>query len=178
MNPLAASFVPTDVSNGIKSAEVSSSHKVTVHTQKVYVHRTNPRTSNSQTPGTTNSSNMISTAYHDMTQGGKPTKPTNYPQAHTEELSALRKANTALTQCLHEISQETHEEREARKLRQKNVEIEDLKASIERVTAQTEATKKELAERQTYLRELNAQVVTLQPPVQFAIKQEKGKGNC
>lgn len=121
---------------------------------------------------------MISTAYHDMAQVGKPTKPTDYSQACTEELAALRKANTALTKRLRELSQETPEEREARKLRQRNLEIEDLKASIERVTAQTKATKKELAERRAYLRELNEQVVMLQPPVQFAIKQgrEKEKG--
>lgn len=92
-----------------------------------------------------------------------------------EEIAALKKANETLTQRLQEFEQETPEEREARKLKQKSAEIENLKASVAQATTQTEETKKQLAERQAYLRDLNTQLATLRPAQQFVIKEKKQK---
>ncbi|KAJ4349241.1 hypothetical protein N0V95_004730 [Ascochyta clinopodiicola] len=94
----------------------------------------------------------------------------------TAELLTLRQANISLTKRLHASSPETPSEREARRFKTKNAEIEQLKASVERVHAQTEATRKRLVERQAYLRELNAQIVKLQPPLPFVVKSGRGKG--
>lgn len=100
------------------------------------------------------------------------------PQTDTEELVALRAANAALTQRLREIEEETPEERDTRKVKLKNAEIEQLKASVEKVNAQTQAIKEKILERQAHLRELNAQLAKLQPPVPYKIqgrRKKKGK---
>ncbi|KAF9700029.1 hypothetical protein EKO04_002018 [Ascochyta lentis] len=103
-------------------------------------------------------------------------KPRTHQRTDTEELAALRQANLALTQRLREFEQETPVERESRKVKLKNAEIEQLKATVERVNAQTEATMKRLAERQAYLRDLNAQIAKSGPPLAFAMKDKrKGK---
>ena len=99
----------------------------------------------------------------------------NHSQSDTEELAALRAANAALTERLRQVEDETPEEREVRKLKLKNAEIEQLKSSVEQVTAQTEVTKKKLAERQAHLRELNGQVAKLQPPVPYKIQERRKK---
>ena len=97
------------------------------------------------------------------------------PQNDADELAAFRTANAALTQRLREIEEETPEEKDARKLKSKNAEIEQLKASIEKVNAQTEATKKKVLEQQAHLRSLNAQIAKLQPPVPYKIQDKRRK---
>lgn len=102
--------------------------------------------------------------------------PQNPPRVDNDELTALRKANAALNARLRILEGETPEEREARKLKAKNAEIEELKASHERIVDDTEEVKKKLAERHAYLRDVKAQIAKLQPPLPFAVKEKKQKG--
>ena len=96
-------------------------------------------------------------------------------QNTVDKLAALCAPNAALTQRLCAIEAETPEEREARKLRMKNAEIEQLKQSVTRITSDTESVRKKLAERQAFLRVVKAQISQLQPPVLFAVKEKKQK---
>lgn len=105
-----------------------------------------------------------------------------YPSPHqdgrksgAEELVVLRQANAVLIQRLHELEGENPEERDARRLKLKNDEVEELKASVEQTHMETEIIKQTLAERQAYLRELNAQIADLQPPLPFAVKETRKK---
>ena len=106
--------------------------------------------------------------------------PQNPSRVDDDELTALRKANAALSARLRILEGETPEEREARKLKAKNAGIEELKASHERIVTDTEEVKKKLAERHAYLRDVKAQIAKLQLPLPFAVKEKKqrrkGKG--
>jgi hypothetical protein len=97
------------------------------------------------------------------------------PKPDAEELIALRQANAVLTQRLRELEGENPEERDARRLKLKNDEVEELKASVEQTHIEIELIKQTLAERQAYLRELNAQIAELQPPLPFSVKETRKK---
>ncbi|KAF2997047.1 hypothetical protein E8E13_000993 [Curvularia kusanoi] len=99
----------------------------------------------------------------------------NNTKSAADELLALCQANAILTQRLREFETEDPQTREARKLRLKHAEIEQLKASVEQTHAETDAIKLELAERQTYLRELNERINDLVRPVPFAVKETRKK---
>jgi hypothetical protein len=98
------------------------------------------------------------------------------PKSDAEELIALRETNALLTQRLRELEGENPEERDARKLKLKNDEVDELKASVEQTHNETELIKQEHAKQQVYLRELHAQIAALQPPLQFALKETRKKG--
>lgn len=100
----------------------------------------------------------------------------NGPKSDAEELIALRQANAILTQRLRELEGENPEERDVRKLKLKNNEIDELKASVEQTHNESEFVKQKLAEQQAYLRELKAQIAELQPPLPFAVKETRKKG--
>lgn len=106
---------------------------------------------------------------------GSSDRATMRPKSDTEELVALRAANAALTQRLREIEEERPEERDARNSKLKNAKIEQLKSSVEKVTAKTEAINKKILERQAHLRELNAQIAKLQPWVPYKIQGRRKK---
>ena len=97
------------------------------------------------------------------------------PKSDAEELIALRQANAHLTQRLRELEGENPEERDARKLKLKNDEVQELKASVEQTQNETELIKQTLAERQAYLRELNAEIAELEPRLPFAVKETRRK---
>lgn len=118
------------------------------------------------------------TAFGNTTDDSKPTHSEhhqNSPKSDAEELAALRPAYAVLAQRLRELEGENAEERDARKLKLKNDEVKQLKASIEQTCAETESIKQTLAERQAYLRELNAKIAELQPPLPFAVKETRKK---
>ena len=99
----------------------------------------------------------------------------NGPKSDAEELIALRQANALLTQRLRELEGENPEERDARKLKLKSDEVQELKASVEQTQNETELIKQALAGRQAYLRELNAEIAELEPPLPFAVKEMRRK---
>ena len=118
------------------------------------------------------------TDFGNLTEDSKPMHSgshLNDPKSDAEELIALRQANALLTQRLRKLEGENPEERDARKLKLKNDEVQELKASVEQTQNETELIKQTLAERQAHLRELNAEIAELEPPLPFAVKETRKK---
>ena len=118
------------------------------------------------------------TDFGNLTEDSKPMHSgshLNDPKSDAEELIALRQANALLTQRLRKLEGENPEERDARKLKLKNDEVQELKASVEQTQNETELIKQTLAERQAHLRELNAEIAELRTPLEYAVKETRKK---